>query len=427
MFCSKCGAKNEDSAKFCYQCGNRFEDAVPVNQPQPQAPAENYTYSQPQAPAENYTYSQPQAPVENYTYSQPQGTVNNQQPPVVPQGPVYGQPQNPNYQMQGTANNQPPQQPYYQPQPPYGQTPGQGYKMPAKSKKPLFISLAGIAAVAVIIIVVLTTSSSAKGNVLDNLLKAMQGTIEAGSVEFSLEETRYYSGKQTEKAKGVFVYDLKNEELGYDIKVGDDERTILYNGIMYEIEDDEVWWSTDYTSEIEDIFYYYDEYKGAFNGISKIDWEDIIDEAGISMLVDTDALQKCLKNFEKDLNSEDFYKKVFKKFSVDKSSKGTKYTFEDIKIKELVKALADTFKPVINYDIDDLLDEATDEFDIFDEFLVEITIKDNKLVEIYVDISVEDWSGDTDRREITMTFDKYGKAALDEDDIEDVIDNSYQW
>ena len=29
MYCSKCGAKNEDSSQFCYSCGNSL--AVPEN------------------------------------------------------------------------------------------------------------------------------------------------------------------------------------------------------------------------------------------------------------------------------------------------------------------------------------------------------------------------------------------------------------
>ena len=38
MFCGKCGAKNDDSAVFCAECGNRFQAAAPVA---PAAPAAN--------------------------------------------------------------------------------------------------------------------------------------------------------------------------------------------------------------------------------------------------------------------------------------------------------------------------------------------------------------------------------------------------
>jgi uncharacterized membrane protein YvbJ len=38
MFCGKCGAKNDDSAVFCAECGNRIQAAAPVA---PAAPAAN--------------------------------------------------------------------------------------------------------------------------------------------------------------------------------------------------------------------------------------------------------------------------------------------------------------------------------------------------------------------------------------------------
>jgi uncharacterized membrane protein YvbJ len=57
MFCGKCGAKNDDSAVFCAECGNRIQAAAPVA---PAAPAAN--------PA-------PAAPVA--TGSKPGFTLNN--------------------------------------------------------------------------------------------------------------------------------------------------------------------------------------------------------------------------------------------------------------------------------------------------------------------------------------------------------------
>lgn len=39
MFCGKCGAKNDDSAVFCAECGNRFQAAAPVAPADPAAPA----------------------------------------------------------------------------------------------------------------------------------------------------------------------------------------------------------------------------------------------------------------------------------------------------------------------------------------------------------------------------------------------------
>ena len=32
MFCTKCGAKNDDNAKFCVECGNKLEHVIPAGQ-----------------------------------------------------------------------------------------------------------------------------------------------------------------------------------------------------------------------------------------------------------------------------------------------------------------------------------------------------------------------------------------------------------
>ena len=59
-FCTNCGAKLADDAKFCTECGTKVESvpSEPVTQPDntPAAPANDYTYS---APANDYTYAPP--------------------------------------------------------------------------------------------------------------------------------------------------------------------------------------------------------------------------------------------------------------------------------------------------------------------------------------------------------------------------------
>lgn len=51
MFCGKCGAKNDDSAVFCAECGNRFQAAAPVAPAAPAAPTAPAAYAAPAAPA----------------------------------------------------------------------------------------------------------------------------------------------------------------------------------------------------------------------------------------------------------------------------------------------------------------------------------------------------------------------------------------
>ncbi len=411
MFCSKCGSKNEDHSKFCYQCGSLLEVAVSV-MGQQQEPA-GFTYSESPAPISNHTYNQPEAAQ--------QDTSNQQAPSYNQQAPSYNQ-QAPSYNQQTPSYNQQAPYPPYQQMPPYRQPVNQG-KLSGKSKKPLFLTLAGVAAAAVIILCVTLLSPSRSGKVLDNILSAAKGTAEAKSVEFTVD---LKEGRSRDKANGVIVYDLDKGKVEFDIETGNGSRSILYDGSMYDINDDEVWGPYDYSSEIDDLLEYYDEYKKGMDGLSKIDWEDAIDEAGLSRYVDTDKMAKCLKEFEKNLNSKSYFEKVCEEFSVEKTKDGTKYIF-DVDVPKLVESLIDTFEPVIDMDIDDIKDEILDQVDVFDKLLVEITIKGDKLVEIHADISMEDWSGDMEQNEITITFENYGKASLDEDEIEKVIENSYKW
>lgn len=392
MFCSKCGTRNEENTKFCYNCGNRLEVDGSVME-QSQAPV-NDTFSQPQTPASDYVYSQPQAPTSDYAYSQPQ------------------------------ANQ--PIQPAYQPQVPYGQPVNQPVTASGKSRKPLILALAGIAAIAAIILCVTLLFPSGSGKVLDNILRAARGTVEGKSVEFTAELVEYYSGKTKDKVSGVMVYDLNKGKIEYDIEQERNRRQILYDGIMYEINGGEVWWTEDFSDEIDDIIDIYKEYKDGMNGLSKLDWEDAIKKFGLSRFVDTDKLDKCLKQFEKNLNSKSYFEKVCDEFSIEKTSKGTKYVF-DVDVPKLIESLIDTFEPAIDADIDDVKDGILDEVDVFEKLLIEITIKNDKLVELHIDVSMEDWYGDIERNELTISLKNFGKASLDEDEIEDLIDNTYDF
>lgn len=357
MFCSKCGAKNEDQSKFCYQCGSLLEEAI-------------FVKGQQQGPA-GFTYSEPLAPY-----------------------------------------------PPYQQVPSYGQPVSQG-KHSGKARKPLFLTLAGVAAAAIIILCIMILSPSRSGKVLTNILNAAQGTTEAKSVEFTVDMKE---GRRRNKAEGVIVYDLDKGKVEFDIETSDGYRNILYDGAMYDVSDGEVWGPRDYSSDIEDLLEYYDEYKVGMDGLSKVDWEDAIDEAGLSIYVDTDKIAKCLKEFEDNLNSKSYFEKVCEEFSVEKTKEGTKYIF-DVDVPKLVETLIDTFEPVIDMDIDDIKDELLDQVDVFDKLLVEITIKGDKLVEIHADISMLRWDGTMEKSEITISLENYGKASLDEDEIKDIIEN----
>ncbi|HKL99165.1 MAG TPA: zinc-ribbon domain-containing protein [Mobilitalea sp.] len=376
MFCTKCGAKNDDGVKFCYQCGNRLNETVMNDHTQSQGPA----YSQPQEPA----YSQPKGPA----YSQPQG-------------PAYSQPQGPSYS---------------QPQSMYNQSVGQEINLPKKSKKPLFIGLGSIACILLIIAII--SSFSGKGKVLDNITDAAKGMLKAKSFEFTIGITdgRY----DKEEVSGIVEYDFDKEKLNFDIETNEGMRQILYDGTMYEVEGSYINDREDLTYELEQLFNSFDEYNDALDGISKVDWEDIIDETGLSMFVDTDEFGKCVKKFEKNLNSKSYFKKVCNEFSAKKTGKGITYFF-DVNVPKLVESVADTFNPAIEYNLDRIMDGILDEVDIFDKLVIEITIKDDKLVGAEVNITTEDYNGEPLRNRFTLEISDYGKASINEREIKNII------
>ncbi|HKL79631.1 MAG TPA: zinc-ribbon domain-containing protein, partial [Mobilitalea sp.] len=356
MFCTKCGTKNDDNVKFCYQCGNRLNEAGINDQEQPQGPS----YSQPQGPV----YSQPQGP----TYSQPQAM--------------------------------------------YNQYPGQEINLRKKSKKPLFVGLGAIACV--LLIGAIIFSFSARGKVLDNITDAAKGMLEAESFEFTIGVTEGRSDK--EEVSGIVEYDFDKEKLSFDIETSEGDRQILYNGIMYQVEGSYINNQEDFTYELKQLFSGYDEYNEALDGISKVDWEEAFDTTGLSMFVDTDEFEKCVKKFEKKLNSKSYFKKVCNEFSAKKTGKGITYFF-DVNVPKLVESVIDIFSPAIEYDLDSIKDDILDEVDVFDKLIIEITIKDGKLAGAEVDVRMEDYSGESVRNRLTLEIGDYGKASINEREI----------
>lgn len=93
--CPNCGAFATENSQFCTNCGNRFAEPQPVEQP---VYAEQQTVAQP-------VYAEPQQPA----YTEPQAAYNQQ--------PAYTEPQ-PAYTQQPT---------YTEPQPAYTQQPVNQY------------------------------------------------------------------------------------------------------------------------------------------------------------------------------------------------------------------------------------------------------------------------------------------------------------
>lgn len=382
MFCTKCGAKNEDNAKFCYSCGNNLnaaeveKDAVPDSNV---AQGNNES-----------TYW------ENPSLSNPVQQTSG----LVQQIPNPGQPIPPQFNYQPGVD---------------------GTGIQKAKKKPLIIAVPIIAVIVVIGLISFIVSRSNKG-ILDNIIGAVQGTLKADSFEFEAEAytTDEEYGKDGGKIDGIIEYDLDKEKLSFDIGMGED-RTILYDEVAYDVDSEGIWNDQDISYELGMIFDYYKDYKDDLNNLSDIDWEAIADEAGIPIDFDVKELQKCIKEFEKNMNSTKYMKTVCNKYEKKNTSEGTKYSF-DVDVPKFVESLVETFKPVIEDYVDESeFDYIYDQLDIVEECIIEITVKGGKLVGINANITVNDYSRQT--LELQLTIDNYGKASLNVDEIEGYIED----
>jgi hypothetical protein len=162
----------------------------PYGQPQqPPSPYGQPQYGQPQQPQPPYGQQPPQNP-----YGQPQQPQNPYGQPQQPPNPYGQQPPSPYGQPQNPYGQQPPQNPYgQQPPNPYGQPqgqfpgqPGYGYPVaPPKSNKRLIVggSVAAVVVVAVVLGVVLKNGSGAGSNTVSQV--SMCSTIEATPTDSS--------------------------------------------------------------------------------------------------------------------------------------------------------------------------------------------------------------------------------------------------
>lgn len=373
MFCTRCGVNNQDDAKFCSSCGNLL------------IPAETETSSD--SKKANYNEENEK------TYWESSQEIYNQNQQFTDQS-MMTPPVNELNNMNQTLIQK------------------------KKSRSPLYI-LISVALVIIIIIIGFKVGSD-KG-LLDSLINAVKSTAKADSFEFEMRmtsKTKY--GTNNEKVRGTVVYDLDKEKLDFDMRM-DDDRLILYDGSIYESNRNGILYDYSISEELDDVFYYYKEYIRDFKGLSNIDWEESFDQSGLWILFDIDDFQACIRKLEKNLNSHKYLNDICNDYKVSKSSKGTTYSL-DIDVPKFAKEVAENFDLIIDeYGFERELEYLFDDFDIFDDLEIDITIKDNKLANLLIYVSSGGTYSDKVINEIKLSFDKYGKASLNEKDIKSRI------
>ena len=374
MFCTRCGVSNQDDAKFCNSCGNLLNPA--------ETKASDGSKTNDNNNGNETTYWESS----QVTYDQ-NNTFTDQSSMMTPPVNEF------NHMNQTVIQKK-------------------------KSRTPLYIIL-GAALVTVIIIVGFMIGSS-KG-FLDSMVSAVKSTAKAQSFEFEMEvTTKSKYGTDNEKVRGTFVYNLDKEKLAFDMRM-DDDRLIMYDGVIYEADSDGIWYDYRASHDLDQIFYYYKEYIRDFKGFSSIDWEESFDEAGLWIFFDIKDFEKCIRKLESNLNNQKYLKDICNDFKVKKSSQGTTYSL-DIDLPKFIKGISKNFDLIIDeYGFERELEYFIDDIDMFDDLEIDITIKGGKLTKILIYVSTNDIYSGKVTNEIKLSFDKYGKASLNEKEIKKYI------
>lgn len=392
MFCTNCGSKNEDHANFCLKCGRPLHQIPPV----PGQPAI------------------PQPPLK-------QPEINTQQQPMPSQGQLQ-QPQQPK-QEQPPLFQKPPLQQYQPvPQPAVQQGPFSNtsdLKAPKKSKKsflPWTIAIAFILVVAIIAVVLFLFPK--KTPIMDTIINAINGTLEAESLEFSVNcEIEDYD---TMSADGAITYDLNNGKLNFDINAETMEY-ILYDNFFIAFDQGSEEYRQNITDELKLFYDYYDEYQTSRKNKKDMDWKDVLSTAGLSSYINEKELNNCIEQLKKKLNDKDFYKTVCKEFTVKKTKAGTEYFF-DIDATKMMTAVIEIIKPAINYDdMDGIIEELSAQTDEIKDLTIKITTAEGKLANLELTYNADGSTDISGKISLNIGFDKYNDASLEENRLMELI------
>ncbi len=439
MFCNNCGYKNDDFSNFCLQCGNKLEHRpiasgsqqqsisneeapnsqqqndtmgsdIPGNQPQGNIPYSGIPGGQPQesAPNSGIPKDQPQSSLP-YPGAQQQNTV-----PYF--GMPSGQPQG-NVPYSAFPGDQP------QGNPPYSGN-AQAIAPKKNRKRLLLIIIPVVVLVAVSVIAAVLLLRPKKTPIMDNILDALKGTMEADSVAFDLsykEESADYNESGT--AEGVLEYDLAKGKLNFDMNMDDQTEYILYDGIGYYLEDGYLQYSDDMEDDLDTIFDYYKEYNTGLQDPGEVDWADAVDEADLSTFVDGKKLKACILQLQKKLNDKDFYNSICNEFKVTKKDKETTYYF-DFDAPETINAIIDIIEPSLTEGADDIKDFVAGPSEMLSTLTLKISIEENRVTSFELNCGYTPEADAEQSITIKLRLTDYNKASIDEAKVTDVIENA---
>lgn len=249
-----------------------------------------------------------------------------------------------------------------------------------------------------------------KARVLDDILEALKGTLNAKSFAFDLDATENYGDSDIiTHAEGLAEYDLKKGLLMLDMKTDDNTEFIIYDNKIYYLEDDELFDWRNLSYGLRYFFQYYKEYEGALTSFKDVDWEEAIEESGLSYYLFEDEVADCLNELREKLNDKAFYQEVCNKFEI-KTGKGeTTYRF-DFNTGKLAKEVYDILKPAFKKDIDE--DVLLEQFKDIRKCSLELSIGKERLTSLSFSFKYSDGS-DVESISLSLKLKDYDKASFD--------------
>ncbi len=384
MFCTKCGYKNDDEAVFCAQCGNPLQQQPMTSGTQPQGinSIPGAAGPIPNTPGEPAQFNSP------FVDSTNSGQyINAASQYSIPSSPL-----------------------------PSAASPNKNRKRLLLIIIPLVLIIAAAAVATVLFL------KPKKAAVLDDILDALQGTLEADSLAFTLDysdKSEYYEYDNSYRADGILEYDLANGKLNMNITTDEETEFLLYDGISYFLEDGSLDYSVDIQDNLDMLFEYYKEYNKALDKISAVDWENAIEEAGLSSFVDTKALKNSISELQKKLNDKAFYQKVCKKFEIKTEGGETVYLL-DFDTAKLVEEVLDIFEPVLEDNLEDIKDSLVEQAETISECRLEVVVKDKRITSFDIALERTNWDA-TESYSVELELEDYNKASIDEDKISSII------
>ncbi len=259
--------------------------------------------------------------------------------------------------------------------------------------------------------------------VLDDILKALQGTLDSDSFAFDLDIAEANDeSDQVHHADGLAEYDLAKGKLLVDIYADDASEFILYNDNAYILNNGELQGKSNLSLGLTYFFEFYEEYRGALTSFQDVDWEKAVKDSGLSSYLFKDEIADCMDELRDKLNDPAFLQEVCNKFERRIEKDETIYLFEFDTIK-LTEEIYEILKPAFRKDYENEKNSLLKEAEAIRKCSLELTIGKGYLSSFSFHMKYTDGS-DVESLTVNLRLKDYNKASFDKAKMKSITEMS---